>query len=298
MATDEVGALDNDSFNLFGNFDIDVTDRLTLTLGGAYTRDAKDFSISQTNNNLFSTALDLTDRATVAPLLTGLGVQGFAPAAIEGALAASFPTFFNGLAFTPENIALVTSTPAGAAGFQAFQDQVTAGTIAAVTTQVAQGVAASELTNPDTNALLALQGLQVVPQTASLVDGFEDNRVVDDNFSFTVRGAYDVSDNINVYASYSTGFKASSVNLSRNSTPNLQDFVDENGRPIAAAFNALPANTSVRLLPNGEDLPVPPFPLVDLAGDGIFPAGQLIDNNITDAQIPLDGVVNLSLIHI
>ena len=32
--------------------------------------------------------------------------------------------------------------------------------------------------------------------------------------------------------------------------------------------------------------------MADLVGDGIFPAGQLIDSSITDAEIPADGVVN------
>jgi len=244
VATDEVGSLDNESFNIFGNFDFDVTDRLTLTLGGAYTRDTKDFAISQTNSNVFSTELDLTDRATVGPLLTGLGIQG----ALPGALAGAFPDAFGGLAaaglipgsdFTPENVAALQALGpipgvlpgGGAAAFAGFETAVTAGTTAAVTA----GVAASELTNPATNPLLALSALQVVPQTASLVEGFEDDSTTDNDFSFTARAAYDLTDNINLYASWSTGFKASSVNLSRNSAPNLSDFIDENGRPIAEA---------------------------------------------------------------
>ncbi len=307
VATDEVGSLDNQSFNIFGNFDFEVTDKLTLTFGGAYTRDEKDFTISQTNNNLFTTDLELTDRAVVGPLLELLGRQ------------TAFPTVFGGLAdvglipgaeFTPTNIIALSSLPiipgvlpdGGAAAFQNFEDGVDA------------TIALSELTNPDTNPLLALIPLQTVPQTLSLPNAFEDNNVVDDDFSFTARAAYDVTENINVYASYSTGFKASSVNLSRNSAPNLNDFIDENGRPIAAAFNILPDNTSVRLFPVGDDLPfladtngdgindsgtiditgdnVPDLDIVDIINDGIFPAGQLIDSNITDAQIPADGVVN------
>jgi len=301
LATDEVGNLTNDSFNIFGSVDFDVTDKFTLTVGGAYTRDSKDFDINQTNNNVFS-ALDLTEPGVVAPLLIGGGIQATLPGAIQDALAnvlpgaiqaqlgAGFPGFSTlagspvPLDFTPANVALITATPAGAAGFAAFQQAVIDGTTAAVidgtTTAVTDGVTAavlgSDLTNPAVNPFIGLQALQLVPQTANLPNGFEQTSVTDDDISFTVRGAYDVSDNINVYASYSTGFKASSVNLSRNSGPLLTDFLDENGRPIAAGFAVLPENFSVRLQPTTA-----------------FPAGQLIDNDTLDANIPADGVANV-----
>ena len=275
LATDETGNLDNQSFNIFGNFDFEVTDKFTLTVGAAYTRDDKDFDIFQSSNNEFS-FLDLSEFSTVGPILIGGGVQATLPGAIEGQLAAGFPATFGGLPFTPENVALVSSTPEGAAGFAAFQQAVIDGTTAAVTQGVTAAVAGSDLTNPANNPLLGFQALQLVPQTAGLPNGFEDTNVVDDDVSFTVRGAYDVSDNINVYASYSTGFKASSVNVSRNSGPLLTDFLDENGRPIAAGFAVLPENISVRLLPTDA-----------------FPAGQLIDNDTLDSDIPADGVANL-----
>ena len=275
LATDETGNLDNQSFNLFGNVDFEVTDRLTLTVGAAYTRDEKDFDIFQSSNNEFS-FLDLTDFSTVGPILIGGGVQATLPGAIQAQLEAGFPATFGGLPFTPENVALISSTPAGAAGFAAFQQAVIDGTTAAVTQGVTAAVAASDLTNPANNPLLGFQALQLVPQTAGLPNGFEDTNVVDDDISFTIRGAYDVSDNINVYASYSTGFKASSVNLSRNSAPLLSNFLDESGRPIAAGFALLPNNTTVRLQPTAE-----------------FPAGQLIDNNTLDSDIPANGVANI-----
>ena len=275
LATDETGNLTNESFNLFGNVDFEVTDRLTLTVGAAYTRDEKDFDIFQSSNNEFS-FLDLTDFSTVGPILIGGGVEATLPGAIQGQLATAFPATFGGLPFTPENVAIVTSTPQGAAGFAAFQQAVVDGTTAAVTQGVTAAVAGSDLTNPANNPLLGFQALQLVPQTANLPNGFEDTNVVDDDISFTIRGAYDVSSNINVYASYSTGFKASSVNLSRNSAPLLSNFLDESGRPIAAGFAVLPNNTTVRLQPTAQ-----------------FPAGQLIDNNTLDSDIPANGVANI-----
>ncbi len=281
LATDEVGNLTNESFNLFASGDFEVTDRLTLTVGGAYTRDEKNFDINQTNNNVFS-ALDLSEFGVAGPLLIGGGIQATLPGAIQGQLGAQFPGFTTAvgspvpLPFTPDNVAAITATPQGAAAFAAFQQAVIDGTTAAVTQGVTAAVLGSDLTNPAANPLLGFQALQLVPQTANLPNGFEDTRVVDDDISFTFRGAFDVTDNINVYASYSTGFKASSVNLSRNSGPLLSNFLDENGRPIAEGFAVLPENFTVRLEPTAA-----------------FPAGQLIDNDTLDSDIPADGVANI-----
>jgi len=268
--TDEVGNLDNEAFSLFANADFDVTDRFTVTLGAAYTKDNKDFSINQVNSNIFS-QLDFTDFSVVGATLIGGGIQQTLPGAIQGQLGASFPGFSamfpgvpaGGLPFTPENVALLTATPQGAAAFAAFQQAVIDGTTAAVTQGVTAAVAGSDLTDPAQNPLIGLQGLQVVGQQFGLPNAFEQDSLSDDEVTFTIRGAYDVSDNINVYASYSTGFKASSVNLSRDSAPNINDFVDANGRPIAAAFQALPNNITARTT-----------------------TGQLIDNETQDADIP------------
>ncbi len=66
----------------------------------------------------------------------------------------------------------------------------------------------------------------------------EDGLINDDNFSYTARLAYDVTPDVNIYASYATGFKASSVNLSRDARPTLAD------RPaIIAAGLARPNQT-------------------------------------------------------
>ena len=265
--TNENGSLANESYSLFASADFDVTDRFTVTGGIAYTNDQKDFSINQLNTNVFS-QLDVTDFSTVGPVLIGGGIQQTLPGAIDAQLAAGFPATFGGLPFTPENVALVSSTPQGAAGFALFQQAVVDGTTAAVTQGVTAAVLGSDLTSLADNPLLGLQALQVVDQTFGLPNSIEDDSTSDDEITFTLRGAYDVTDNINVYASYSTGFKASSVNLSRDSAPNIEDFVDENGRPIAAAFQALPNNITARTT-----------------------TGQLIDNETQDADIPADATI-------
>jgi len=47
----------------------------------------------------------------------------------------------------------------------------------------------------------------------------EAGKTSDGNVSYTARLAYDAGANVNVYASFATGFKASSINLSRDSRP-------------------------------------------------------------------------------
>lgn len=62
------------------------------------------------------------------------------------------------------------------------------------------------------------------PITVGTENPVEDSRTSDDELTYTLRLAYDINDNLNVYATYATGFKASSVNLSRDSAPTQADF--------------------------------------------------------------------------
>jgi iron complex outermembrane recepter protein len=68
-------------------------------------------------------------------------------------------------------------------------------------------------------ATSGLQSLQFFPQFVSFPNAVETGSTNDEDTTYTLRLAYDVSDNYNVYASYATGFKASSWNLSRDSRP-------------------------------------------------------------------------------
>ncbi len=78
--------------------------------------------------------------------------------------------------------------------------------------------------NPAVNPLLGLSGLQFQPPFLNFPNAVENGRTNDSDFSYTLRAAYEINDNINAYFSYSTGFKASSFNLSRNSRPFAADF--------------------------------------------------------------------------
>ena len=79
-------------------------------------------------------------------------------------------------------------------------------------------------TNPAVNSLLGLSGLQFQTPSPDVPSSVEDGRTRDDKLTYLLRAAYQISNEINIYASYSTGFKASSVNLSRDSRPLLTDY--------------------------------------------------------------------------
>ncbi|MGB3807875.1 MAG: TonB-dependent receptor [Erythrobacter sp.] len=85
------------------------------------------------------------------------------------------------------------------------------------------GIAAAAQ-DPAQNQLLALQPFQFIPPFLDVPNSVEDGMTNDDEFTYLLRAAYQVSNEVNVYASYATGFKASSVNLSRDSRPLGSDF--------------------------------------------------------------------------
>ncbi len=84
--------------------------------------------------------------------------------------------------------------------------------------------------DPTVNTLLAFSGLQVLPQTLAIPNAVENGESDDEELTYSLRLAYDVNDNVNLYASYATGFKASAFNLSRDSRPSAADFTP--GSPV------------------------------------------------------------------
>ncbi|MBA4165915.1 MAG: TonB-dependent receptor, partial [Erythrobacter sp.] len=84
---------------------------------------------------------------------------------------------------------------------------------------------AAAATNPAVNTLLGLRPFQFQPPFLNLPNAVEDGKTNDNDLSYTLRGAYELTDNINIYLSYATGYKASSVNLSRDSRPAFGDFI-------------------------------------------------------------------------
>jgi outer membrane receptor protein involved in Fe transport len=215
QGVNETFAQDNQAFSIFGTVDFEVTDRLTFTLGANYTEDKKDVSGSSVNTDVFGD-LDLE------------GAAGLQFLTVSG-LAANFPALaascgLGELAFSPANVGAVLAAPAcfidtmgntapGSVVFPGFQ------------AQVAAGAAAIDRTSLDSNVnpLAGFFGLQFQPQFLAFPNAVEDGRTRDDELTYTAKAAYEVNDNINVYGSYATGFKASSWNLTRDSRPFLTD---------------------------------------------------------------------------
>ncbi len=118
------------------------------------------------------------------------------------------------------------------------RDPAAIGAFAAANPGVFAAIQASAQ-NPATNPLLGLRGLQFNPPFLDFPNSVEDGKSSDDKVTYNVRLAYDVNDSVSVYASYATGFKATSFNLSRNSRPSPSDFIP--GSPVTG-----PASSPIR----------------------------------------------------
>jgi outer membrane receptor protein involved in Fe transport len=210
----ETSRQEDTAYSVFGTLDFNVTDRLTLTAGGNYTSDEKNVSASTVNNDVFSN-LDFQGAAG----LQVLTVQG---------LAMNFPSLaascgLGALPFSPANVNRVLgatcivdamgNTAPGSLVYQGFQSQVAAGA----------AMIDRSSSDPSVNPLARLFALQFQPQFLAFPNSVEDGRTQDDEFTYTLKAAYEVSSNLNVYGSYATGFKASSWNLTRDSRPFIED---------------------------------------------------------------------------
>ncbi|MEO9971996.1 MAG: TonB-dependent receptor [Hyphomonadaceae bacterium] len=132
------------------------------------------------------------------------------------------------------NINLVDAFIAGALG---TTDPAAIGAFAAADPATFAAITSLAL-DPTQNPLLGLAPFQFQPPFPSVPNSVEDGRTRDDDFSYTLRANYELSDNVNVYFTYATGFKASSVNLSRDS------------RPLASDFTAGPAGSTILAPPS------------------------------------------------
>ena len=116
-------------------------------------------------------------------------------------------------------------------------------------------IAAQIAVDPNQNPLLALAPLQFLPPAVSFPNAVEDGRTNDSELTYTLNLSYDINDAISVYGTYSTGFKASSFNLTRDS------------RPVASDIPALlAAGVPVANIPNGDGT----FSLIPAAGGSRF----------------------------
>ena len=197
---------ENDSWSIFGNVDFEVTDRFTISLGGNYTEDSKRVSASTENNDAFSD-IDLQTNAGTGLLANGAIEASFGASSVEGD-----PTFSPiAQAFTDAfNIPLNAGTFAAVAG---FPDPT--GAFANAQELFVEGVRQTVISG--------LVPLQFQPQFLAFPNAVESGRTDDDEFTYSIKGSYEINDNFNAYAGFSTGFKASSFNLTRDSRPFLTD---------------------------------------------------------------------------
>jgi iron complex outermembrane receptor protein len=222
---DESYRLKNTAFSVYGQIDFEVTDRLTLTGGLNYTKDKKRFSTNTVSNEVFS-AIPLANFVTPATQLfvaqgVGTAINSVAPGAVPTGIAsaAQIASFAGG---TP---------PFGSAASAAAYSSL----IVPTATATAQG-------------LLALRALQFLPPYQNVPNVAENGRVSDSNVAFTLSASYEVTDTTNVYLRYATGYKAASINLSRDARPTAPALAQ-----LIAAGVAVPNLTSGSRFAGPED---------------------------------------------
>jgi outer membrane receptor protein involved in Fe transport len=99
------------------------------------------------------------------------------------------------------------------------------------------------------NPFLGLRALQFQPQFLNFPNAVEDGKTRDSKWTYSVRLAWEATDNLNFYASYGTGFKATSWNISFDSRPFASDFIA--GSPAQGApLGASAIRTAGLALPN------------------------------------------------
>ena len=185
---DDTYTLDDEAVQLFGNVDFAVSDRLTLSLGGAYIDSKKSATSSVVLSDVFSslnfTAIgnQIIQQTVIGQQYAAIGVDASNPAAI------------------------------------AAVELVAPGTFAAISAG-ASAFAAANQSNPAVNPLLALTGLQFFAPPVNYPNANETGILKGGKITYQARLAYDFSDNINGYVSYATGWKAGAINLSSDSRP-------------------------------------------------------------------------------
>ncbi|MEQ8404142.1 MAG: TonB-dependent receptor [Oceanicaulis sp.] len=201
------------SWSAFGQLDFNITDRFTFSVGARYTEEEKDMTTSINVDDPIS-ALDFTtlganlrlpDPSQCIP--TGPASPPVCPfflPAVLGQQAAGDPA----LAAALQGIATATGTSLATGTF--FFDPT-----------VAQIIAGNGQLNLF-NGFTAFQNF--LPADAA---NYPTSRT-DDNLSYSLIASYDVSDTLNVYASYSTGFKPGGFNLSYEAVETgIYEFEDE-----------------------------------------------------------------------
>ncbi|MEM7666313.1 MAG: TonB-dependent receptor [Pseudomonadota bacterium] len=106
-------------------------------------------------------------------------------------------------------------------GIDLVQAGFNAALLQGATPDLARVLASDVATNP----FLALQRLQFNPPYLNFPNAVEDGETSDTDLAYTIRLAYQASDNLSLYFTNATGFKASSFNLTNDSLPFASDFI-------------------------------------------------------------------------
>jgi iron complex outermembrane recepter protein len=186
----------NTAYSFFGTVDFKISDALTLTGGLNYTNDKKRAASNVTTTDVFST-IDLVAGGSALVRQQGIAQQ------VGGALG------LNRLATAAEISAFAGAQPA-------IFNQINTGVTA---------FANANANNAAVNPLLGLRSLQFLPPFLNFPNSVENGRTKDNDLSYTARLAWEATDSLNLYASYATGYKASSWNLSFDSRPSGADFI-------------------------------------------------------------------------
>ncbi|PNU02595.1 TonB-dependent receptor [Novosphingobium guangzhouense] len=205
----EAYKLKNEAWSIFGQLDFEVAPGLTVTGGLNYTHDKKRFSTGTTSDDVFS-GIDF-NAAAYAPFRQQLLYQGALSQTIGNALSL-------GRGATAAEIGAFAA--ANPAAFGAINTGATA-------------YASANASNPAVNPLNPLRALQYFPPFMNVPNAVEAGRVSDGDFSYTARVAWDVTPTVNFYAAYATGYKAASINLSRDSRPTPADLVELRAQGLA-----------------------------------------------------------------
>jgi outer membrane receptor protein involved in Fe transport len=183
----------NEAWSIFGQLDYEVAPGLTLTGGVNYTHDTKRFATDTTSNDVFS------------------GINFDAPAYAAFRQQLLLGGALRSVGVNPTNTAQVVAFATNPATAPIYQQLV--------------AFAAGNRNNPAANPLNALRDLQYFPPFMNVPNAVESNKLSDGDFSYTARVAWDLTPTVNVYAAWATGYKAASINLSRDSRPTPADLV-------------------------------------------------------------------------
>ena len=198
----ETAQQDNETFSIFGQMTFALSDKTDITVGLNYLQDDKQISLTQANSDVFS-QLDLAGADGVTAL-TNLAYSG---------------GFFATLGIPP-----ITAVPQE--GLPAYMQTVAA---------TAGGIAPTA-----NNPFLAFQALQFLPQMLGIPNAAEPGTSDDSKTTYTVSLSHAFSDDLNMYATYATGYKATSWNLSRDTRPTQEEY-----NSLVASGTSLPNNLTL-----------------------------------------------------